>query len=134
MGAWGIQPFENDDAHNWLPDLESDGIDAIQAAFDETEDQDYLEAPEASAAVAAAAVLASILDGQLDMLHEDAWPFVERLKSERSAAEKLKKQALKALRRVLGADSELKELWEEEDELSEWRQTLHAIRDRIDKK
>jgi hypothetical protein len=134
MGAWGIQPFENDDAHNWLPDLESDGFDAIQAAFEETEDQDYLEAPEASAAIAAAAVLASILDGRLDMLHEDAWASVERLKADRSAAEKLRKQALKALKRALGKDSELKELWDEEDELSDWTKTLHDIRDRIDKK
>jgi hypothetical protein len=134
MGAWGLKPFDNDDAHDWLAELEDRGLDAVQAALEETEDQDYPEAPEASAAVAAAAVLASILDGRLEMIPEDSHPFVEKLLSERGTVETLRKPALKVLKRVLAADSELNELWSETDELSDWKQTLLDIRERIDKK
>jgi hypothetical protein len=134
MGAWGFRPFDNDDACDWLDDFEDQGFDAAQAAFEATEEQDYLGAPEGSAAVAAAAVIASLLDGRVEMIPEETLPSVERLGSERATAEKFREPALNALKRVAAADSELKELWADTDELSDWQKSLIEIRDRIDKK
>ena len=60
MGAWGSGPFDNDDAADWLAELEDRGIEAIAAAFDAipSDVAQYVEIPECSAAVAAAEVLA----------------------------------------------------------------------------
>jgi MoxR-like ATPase len=108
-------------------------LDAIRWALGIVANQEYLEAPEASMAVAAAAVVASILDGKFDAIPEDARSSVEQLVSERAIAEEFRKPILKVLERVLAANSELKELWAETDELSDWEKTLQDIRDRIDK-
>lgn len=53
MGAWGIKSFENDDASDWLYDLEeSDDPSVIQKALQL--DMAYLEAPECCNALASA--------------------------------------------------------------------------------
>lgn len=62
MGAWGSGSFDNDDALDWVNDLEgSKGTAviefALQAVLDES---DYLEAPECSAALCAAEVVAAL--------------------------------------------------------------------------
>lgn len=33
MGAWGYLPFENDDALDWLDELEAGGADVIRGAL-----------------------------------------------------------------------------------------------------
>ena len=47
MGAWGIGTFENDDAVEWLDELQASADRAVlQSAFEGTENGDeYLEAP-----------------------------------------------------------------------------------------
>lgn len=60
MGAWGVLAFDNDDACDWAHDLESvDDFSLIESAFEDVESEDeYLEADEASIALAACEVLA----------------------------------------------------------------------------
>jgi Domain of unknown function (DUF4259) len=65
MGAWGVGSFDNDDAADWLNDQlrRSADLRPIQTALDAVAQLDptgYLEAPEASAAVAAAEVVAAL--------------------------------------------------------------------------
>ena len=33
MGAWGTAAFDNDDASDWVYELEKDGIAAVEAAL-----------------------------------------------------------------------------------------------------
>jgi hypothetical protein len=108
VGAWGSGPFDNDDAADFVDEL--DGLDegdrrealaaALTAAADE---QDYLDGGVASIAVAAAALVAG---GEQDDLGE---------------------LAEQALVRVLGDDSELAELWAEGDE-SAWVAEISKLR------
>ena len=41
------------------------------------------------------------------------------------------KQAVQVLDRIVGENSELRELWEESDELSEWEATVVTLRSRL---
>lgn len=55
MSAWGFLPFENDDALDWLDELEAGGAEVVRGALTNTGDG-YLEAPDGSVAIAAAEI------------------------------------------------------------------------------
>ena len=55
MGAWGYLPFENDDALDWLEELEAGGADVVRSALAKAGDR-YVEATEGGVAIAAAEV------------------------------------------------------------------------------
>ena len=68
MSIWGAGAEENDDAADWLADLaEEPTVIALNEAFDEVlslERDDYLEVTEGAIAVAAAYVVAQLVDPQ----------------------------------------------------------------------
>jgi len=63
MGAWGVLAFDNDEANDWAYDLvEADDLSLVESAFDMVAAaDDYLEAPDASNALAACEVLARLI-------------------------------------------------------------------------
>ena len=65
MSLWGPGPLDNDDALDWLAEFESEpGIVALNDAFDDVlrpDDADYLEVPEAAAAICAAVIVAALV-------------------------------------------------------------------------
>ena len=80
MGAWGIENFENDDALDWVIELENaNDLSIINDAFDTVikNSGEYVDAWESSIALAAAEVIAA-LDGQAaDKLPEEVVTWVE---------------------------------------------------------
>lgn len=75
MGARGCGSFENDDAADWVYELESGGVAAVASALEQVSsvaEDEYLEAHEASAAMAAAEIVAAGRDGDLSKLSETA--------------------------------------------------------------
>jgi hypothetical protein len=120
MGAWGHGPFENDDAGDWVYELEK-SIDrsVIEAAFDAVlaEKIDYLEAPDCSRAIAAAEVTAALLGKPREDLDEELCAWLEG-KPQPPAA--LVAQARAAVAAILAA-SELKNLWEATAEYPKWQ-------------
>jgi hypothetical protein len=120
MGAWGAGIFDNDDAADWVYELEQAGDDSVLAetlaAVANAGADAYVEAPDAAAALAAAAVVAAALTGSHDVLvaggpyAEGALRWVEadatRVRSE------LAPLALSAVRRARDK-SELRDLWDE---------------------
>lgn len=65
MGAWGVGSFENDDAGDWVWELEEAGdgsflVDTLQPVADAAADK-YVEVGEAACALAAAEVVAAAL-------------------------------------------------------------------------
>jgi hypothetical protein len=125
MGAWSHEPFGNDDANDWAYGLEDvTDLSLIDEALDKVlEAEEYLEAPEASEAVAAIEVLAKLLGKgtQTDTYTEKVDEWVKSVSVHPSATILVK--ANLALGRILGENSELRELWEEGD-AQEW---LHSI-------
>ena len=61
MAGWATGSFENDNAQAWLPQLTSLSVEDLQLLLSRAADNtDYLEAPEASVAVAAAEAIAAL--------------------------------------------------------------------------
>lgn len=135
MGAWGTGIYENDDAADWVYDLEELGFDAILDAFEATENREYVESPEGSAAVAAADVVARLISGEGE-ISEDTEAVMQWIASAREGARpQLVGRALTAVERVIAEDSELPELWaddeEDADALDDWLAVVNGIRRRL---
>jgi hypothetical protein len=130
MGAHGHGPFDNDDAMDWVAELaDADDESVLAEAFEAVsldEDED-VDATDASVAVAAAEVVAALLDQPADELPEEVWEFVER---QRGVKPSLVKLARKAVTRVL-KDSELRSLWEDSDDFEAWKDSLEDLLSRL---
>jgi hypothetical protein len=132
MAASGFTTFDNDDAMDWLDGFGSDGASAVQVALEavtELDPLDYLEAPDASHALAAAEVVAAARDGDTSRLPKDA---VQRLKDNAAKinAVKLIAPARRAVMRVL-KNSELKELWEDSPDSEDWEMDVRELLERL---
>ena len=132
MGSWDIGPFDNDDAADWLYDLEkSSGTKAIGAALRAITDpdEDYLEAPDCANALAAAEIVAALHGQPIARMPDNAEAWIA-LHHDLDISS-LIPLAQKAVQRIR-ADSELKELWNESGEASKWYATLDDLSTRLD--
>ena len=118
MGAWGTGAFDNDDASDWVDELEDGGIDAIESALDDAVRSSDLSAPTDVNAIAAAEVVAAAIGRPLPGLREDIAALVAHVAP--SVTPEHTARARTAVERVLNA-SELAELWAEADNGDEWR-------------
>ncbi len=134
MGAWGVLALENDDAGDWLYELEeTDDLSLVESAIRATQsdDDDEFEADVACCALAACEVLARLQGnpGYQDEYTEtvDRWVAAHPIKPPAS----LLALAHNAIDRVLSKESELRVLWEESDELAAWLEGVQALRGRL---
>lgn len=139
MGAWGLGHFENDSALDFAGDIEDSKnpkqlfIDTLDNAIN----SDYLDADDACYAIVAAAYVDSKIKGTRYSGPEDEEPmdmdtFCNKNRSLDLAD--LKDKAVGALMRVLNDDSELKELWEEnEEDYPLWRSNVEQLIVRLSK-
>lgn len=134
MGAWGHRAFDNDTANDWAYDLkEVSDLSLVESAFVELEvvGKDYLDQDIACNALGACEVLARLQgqSGYTNAYTEKVDQWVAAHKITPSAA--LLKRASAAIDRILGANSELRELWYEGDEGDTWRKSVEDLRLRI---
>lgn len=134
MGTWGVGPFEEDSAADWVIELDAvepeDRAGMIERTLRETADhEDYLEQPTAAEAVAAAAVTAELLsgDGQFPPGAPQFLVRGEHVELEEGVSE----LATRALDRVVGEDSEWRELWAESGELANAIAMVDGLRRRL---
>ena len=127
MGAWGMGPFENDDASDWLYELEvarnSTILENALNAVVQNSDP-YLEASDCTVALAACEILAALRGKPADSLPEEAETWIQQHKN--TEADELIVLAEAAIERMR-TNSELKELWEESRELDDWLKTLDDL-------
>lgn len=132
MGAWGPGAFQNDQALDWLGEVESDDdaslVDDALAAIVGAADDDHLDADECSVAIAAAELVAAmggqasprLPDGIKDWCDEQEEPDPEMVSD-----------ALAALTRIREG-SELVEQWSEGGELNQrWVSGLEDLARRL---
>jgi hypothetical protein len=126
MGAWGNGSFENDRALDWAREMLAGDqpLAAVEFALDESTGVDYLEADEGSAAIAAAEVVAGLAGRSRGTMPEAITAWVTK---QPEPTDELLALAIKAVRRVLADDSELRELWEEGDEGDDWRGDVEEL-------
>jgi hypothetical protein len=134
MGCWSIDSFGNDDAADWVCDLQDrHDLSLVEETLDvvlETGDQ-YLEAPNATTALAAAEVIAAALGrpAAAAKSQEGLMTWIETVKPQPSAA--LVEKAAMAVDRVKSDQSELLELWQETDDFEAWKADVQDLRTRL---
>ncbi|MGE5396984.1 MAG: DUF4259 domain-containing protein [Chitinophagales bacterium] len=142
MGAWGSGVFENDSALDWLDEvIESNSLDKILQPLKRVINSrsrtilgifhtknNYLEEPLGSEALAASEIIAALLKCPGSNISEELNDWVEKssLKVNINTAA-LAAEAVK----IVKADSELKELWEESDSYSEWLDVVNDLEKRL---
>ena len=118
MGAWGTAAFDNDDASDWVYELEKDGIAAVDAALKDALGPQELETPTDVNAIAAGEVIAAALGRPVDGLRDEIVGLANALAP--SITPEHAARARTAVERVL-AGSEIAELWAETEDDDEWR-------------
>lgn len=131
MGAWGYNSFENDAAGDWVGDLVDGGdgaaIEEALAAVIEAGDE-YLEAPECSAAIAAAEVVAALHGHAAADLPDEVTTWLTGRERPDATLLERARIAVDAVRN----GSELQELWEEQgDALQVWLGAIDDLRRRL---
>ncbi|WP_270640301.1 DUF4259 domain-containing protein [Longibaculum muris] len=133
MGAWDFAVFDDDTAYDVLDDLKesSDIIKDMEKYFDDVIEADYVEYEEGYYALVSAAVLDSVVnDTQYRCDDEDYFEWIKSLK--KIDLTSLQSKAIKAIDVIISDKSELKELWEENEELySSWREDKRSIQKRL---
>ena len=127
MAEWGPGPFENDDAADWVYDLEAGSIVVLRRALDIATLR-YLEVREASIAIAAAEVIAAAVGRPNPALPDLAAQWVRE--HGKDVSDQLMLMAAAALDRVLGEYSELREVWSEAPEAG-WDHNVQDLRQRL---
>jgi hypothetical protein len=130
MGAWGSGSFDNDDALDWVNDPEgSEGIAAIEPALQAVLDESgYLEAPECSAALAAAEVVAALKGTPGQGLPEAVLKWIAG--NAMTPDQPLVDRTLTTVARIK-TDSELRGLWEDEGGPGDWRAGVENLESRL---
>ncbi len=130
MGAWGIGHFDNDAAGDWMLELEdARSLAPVVDAFDEVDASlDYLDADIGSIALAAAETVAAVIGKPADDLPESVAEIAASLKGAADSA--LVSRARASIEKV-GAQSELRELWEETDSFDEWQSLVANLIERL---
>jgi len=129
MGAWGTGVFDNDGAGDLMAELDHTEApvreDLLRATLQAATDcEDYLEVQEGQAAIAVAAVIAAARAGR---------PAADSVRTIAAAdlpvpGPDLVELAVQALDRVIGADSEWRELWDEVDDGAEALAVVDQVR------
>jgi hypothetical protein len=133
MGAWGVLAFDNDTANDWAYGLDDVAdLSLVKSAFDEVADvgDDYLDQDLACNALAACEVLARLRGkpGYRNAYTEkvDEWVAAHK----HVPPPRLLARASAVIDRILGEQSELRELWDEGDG-TEWREAMEDLRQRL---
>lgn len=134
MSSWAFDSFANDDAADWLAELdEQHDLGLVEITLEEalTVGDDYLEAPVAARALVAAEVIA-IARGHAG-LTASAEPqlasWIRKVRPKPDAG--LVARAVQTIDRLLGENSELRELWEESGEHEAWSADVLGLRERL---
>jgi len=130
MVVWGEGLFDNDDAAEWVYELEeAPDFGVVHAALTAaTEELGYLRGPQGSIAIAAAEMVAAARERPGRALPEPVALWVELNGPE--VGDEDVALALAAVDRVLGANSELRELWTASGDPS-WLRAVEDLRARL---
>jgi hypothetical protein len=130
MGAWGPKAFENDVALDWAAELEEfEDYAAVSGALDAVmqDKADHLDADVCEEGVAAAEIVAAGAGKPAGDLPDDIKNWLAG-KPKPDAA--LVTQSLGAIA-AIREKSELKELWEDSDDLAAWTAAMDDLNARL---
>jgi hypothetical protein len=138
MGTWDVGPFNNDTAADWCGDLhdaaEDQRLPLVRATLTAVVDNDdkFLADRRADQAIAAAAVVAS----QLPNGEPIVTPFAPNFLLDGGTLDipgDIPTLALRALDRIVGDDSEWRDLWEDAGRYADAVGALQTIRTALER-
>lgn len=132
MGAWDLGPFDNDSAADWCGELDDAPMSERESIIrrtlsDAVDEPAYLEVDAGSEAVAAAAVVAALLPTS-PVPEPGSGPTFLTSADHLDLPEDVVTLANQALDRVIGENSELRELHAEGDGLRAWLTSIAGVR------
>lgn len=133
MGAWGMGSFENDGALDWALDFQDEGLKTLNKAFKTPSAAEYLEVDEGQIAIAAGEVVAASFGHAANDLSDELRAGIEKNRAKILQKPELIGKALTSIRRAMGGDSEICELWEETENNEIWRGNVQALIDRLER-
>ena len=124
--------FDNDDALDWLVELEeaedhSVLLEALNIVIDAS-DTEYLDATDYWRALAAAEVVAALAGNPSTSLPEEVTRWVLAYHGIDAATHEKAKQAVQ----IIFGDYGLEDLWEEEDEFEQWQAAVNDLLERLE--
>ena len=137
MGAWGYGHFQNDAALDFMDEIETaeDPKAVINDALVNATESEYLESDDGNAAIVAAAYIDRQVNGTKFSLQGDEGSLdVDTFADRHLGVDfyELREIALEAMQKVLSDDSEVNELWSEnEKDYPAWRQGIEQMMERL---
>lgn len=132
MGAWGVEAFQNDQALDWVWELERDGGKTMLTKALDTVNNlpagEYLDGDYGREAIATAELVAALKGSRLKYLPENAEKWLE--KNPTANTPDLSPQCLTALDRILN-EGELAALWADSKYDKEWRAYMAGLQSRL---
>jgi hypothetical protein len=138
MGAWGHGYFEDDAAFDFMSAIEEAGNpkEVIAYALDSAIEAEYIETDEGSAVIVAATYVDRQVNGtKFSEVDRDEPLKVDTFPDRHPDVDlsDLRDKAVQALKKLLDEQSELNELWAENDELyPAWRAGIEQLIQRLD--
>lgn len=133
MGAWGVGALDNDTACDWADELaQANDLSRVEGALDAVlAEEEFLDSDVASEALAACEVIARLLGGcGVRNAYTESIDTWTRAHPQVPPPE-LIARAHAAIDRILAEDSELRELWQETGDPSEWLDAVAELRGRL---
>ncbi|MFT5881686.1 MAG: hypothetical protein ACI9FG_000172 [Crocinitomicaceae bacterium] len=129
MAAWGTKTFEEDTANDWIQEL-IDSEDAREFLSESLSiDPGYIEADQAAIVLAASETLIALLDEPRAGIPGELVDWVGD--NECDDVSDLPEVALLALAKVLGKESELRDIWSDAEDFDEWLENVESMREII---
>jgi len=133
MGTWGHEIFQDDTNCDLIAEIidSENPLQTIADSFDKAIDVAYFEHEECCGALVSAAIIDAILNGTRYLEEMESFRFFVEA-NRNLPVDTLKPNAVKALDRLLAEDSELNELWNENEELySKWKDVVVQLKERL---
>ena len=130
MGAWGHDIFDNDTAYDFTDEIEEDAKSFFKQSFENAMRSAYLGYDEGVAVTVSAAYIDNFLNGTIyrtDAVNSSDISNVNMFRQlyKGVGIKDLLIPAIKSLRKVISGNSELNELWSDNDELyPKWKDSL----------
>ena len=133
MGAWSEDTFGNDTACDWIYDfLDAPGVSTVSKALDAVLDEkEYLDSDIACEALAACEVIARLKGnwGLRDAYSEELDNWIKG--NPQQVSPEIVAKADAAISKIMGKNSELLELWDEDGKNSTWHRKIKDLQERI---
>jgi hypothetical protein len=134
MGAWDHSNFGNDAAHDFVFEVTEQGMEkiihAIKTAAECPEDES-LDSDEANEALAAIEFIAAAKGKMAEDFPENAEDWLAGKNVSEITSADIISASEKALARIKGDNSDLKELWQESEHLNDWIKVVDNLQSRI---